>query len=154
MTKVRDTDGRYVFCKTFPVRMGVLQGDITFPIYFIIDLETILRLYDNTPVKDVSFGGITLHTLGYTEDATLVDRDSTLESKRVSKISQCSAELADMNINIAKTEYIHVKRQQKVGAPDQQTAQNVYKFKCNRPDYGWIFDNKLGLRIHQGKWCQ
>ena len=52
-TKVRDTDGKHVLSEAFPVRRGVVQGDITSPIYFIIALEAILRRYDNSPHKGV-----------------------------------------------------------------------------------------------------
>ena len=153
-TKVKDTDGRYVFSAPFPVRRGVIQGDITSPLYFIIALEAILRTYDNTAGKGVNFGGVNLHTLGYADDAALVDGSTTTACERVSKIAIGSAEAADMHINIGKTECMHVKRQQRVEAPGRDEAAKVCNHKCKRPGCGWIFGSKLGLRIHQAKWCQ
>lgn len=153
-TRVKSTDGQHVYSEAFPVRRGVIQGDITSPMYFIIALEAILRKYDNIPGKGVSFGGTTLHTLGYADDAALIDGGSAMATKRVSNIARGSKEAADMEINISKTECMHVKRQQKVATPDKQAADKVCKHKCSNPGCGWIFGNKLGLRIHQGKRCE
>ena len=80
-TKVKDTDGQHVFSETFPVRRGVVQGDITSPIYFIIALEAILRRHDKSPDKGVEFGGINLHTLGYADDAALIDSTTVTLSR-------------------------------------------------------------------------
>ena len=71
----------------------------------------------------------------------------------MSNISKGSKVDADMEINIAKTECMHVKRQQRVGAPNQQDAESVCKYRCDHVGCGWIFGNKRGLKIHQGKWC-
>ena len=136
------------------MRRGVIQGDITSPMYFIIALESILRKYDNIPGKGVPFGGRTLHTLGYADDAALIDGTSAMASKRVSSIAAGSKAAADMEINISKTECMHVKRQQKVAAPDKLASEKVCQHKCNNPGCGWIFGNKHGLRIHQGMWCE
>ena len=46
-TTVPDTDGKTSSSSTFPIRRGVLQGDITSPLYFILALELILRKYDS-----------------------------------------------------------------------------------------------------------
>ena len=45
LTEVTGPDATTVQSATFPVRRGVLQGDITSPIYFIITLEAILRVH-------------------------------------------------------------------------------------------------------------
>ena len=138
----------------FPARRGVIQGDLTSPIYFIIALEAILRRHDNVENKGIDFGVVRLHTLGYADDATLIDMNPTIASARVSSIAQGSKRDADMKINIAKTECMHVKRQQSEDTPDQADAEKVCKYKCNHIGCGWIFGNKLGLKIHQGKWCK
>ena len=49
---------------------------------------------------------------------------------------------------------MHIKRQQPVEAPNSAEAAKVCKHKCNNIGCGWIFGNKHGLRIHQGKWCR
>ena len=57
------TDGSQIKSEIFEIRRGVLQGDVTSPVYFILALEYILRLHDTSP------GGVTLadfivYTLG------------------------------------------------------------------------------------------
>ena len=122
--------------------------------YVLRESMAMLRRHDISPNKGVDFGGINLHTLGYADDAALIDGSADTASERVSNIARGSKEEADMEINIDKTECMHVKRQQKVAVPEQEDAKKVCKYKCKNPDCGWIFGNKLGLRIHQGKWCQ
>ena len=39
-------DGEEILSAQFPVNRGVVQGDITSPIYFILVLEFILRAHD------------------------------------------------------------------------------------------------------------
>ena len=63
-TTVPDTDGKVTPSLTFPINRGVLQGDITSPLYFILALELILRKYDSRTDKGVSFADVLLHTLG------------------------------------------------------------------------------------------
>ena len=46
VTKVSSTDGAEVKSKPFPIRRGVVQGDITSPLYFILSLELILKKHD------------------------------------------------------------------------------------------------------------
>ena len=46
-TTVSDADGNQIKTDEFPIKRGVLQGDIMSPLFFIIDLEFILRDYDN-----------------------------------------------------------------------------------------------------------
>ena len=67
------TDGKKVNSPIFEINRGVLQGDITSPIYFIISLDLILRLHDQQP------GGVPLldtiiSTLGYADDLVLLNR--------------------------------------------------------------------------------
>ena len=73
VTKVADTDGTEVMSSPFPIKRGVVQGDITSPLYFILALELILRTHDNNRDKGVLFGGRRICTLGYADDAALLD---------------------------------------------------------------------------------
>ena len=92
--------------------------------------------------------------LGYADDAALIDATPTIASARVTSIAQGSKRDADMKINISKTECMHIKCQHTVETPSSPEAKKVYKFKCNNIGCGWVFGNKLGLKIHQGKWCK
>ena len=57
-------DGKKINSPTFEINRGVLQGDITSPIYFILALELILRLHDKNP-EGVSLLDTIISTLGY-----------------------------------------------------------------------------------------
>ena len=153
-TKVKGTDGEDVLSDKFPIRRGVIQGDLTSPIYFIIALEAILRRHDKVDGKGIDFGGVRLHTLGYADDAALIDECPHRSSERVTRIALGSKKDADMQINISKTECMHVKRQQSVHTPNIAEAKKVCKHVCKNIGCGWVFGNKHGLKIHQGKWCK
>ena len=72
-TKTKDADGKQAKSDVFPIRRGVLQGDITSPLFFVMALEFILRTHDNREDKGVSLIDTIIHTLGYADDAALVD---------------------------------------------------------------------------------
>ena len=57
----------------FAIKRGVVQGDITSPVYFIIALEAISWEHDKRTDKGVTFGQTIIHTLGYADDAALID---------------------------------------------------------------------------------
>ena len=61
-TTVPDIDGKTTSSATFPINRGVLQGDITSSLYFILALELILRKHDSRTDKGVSFADVLLHT--------------------------------------------------------------------------------------------
>ena len=107
VTKVKDVDGTYVFSDRFDVRRGVVQGDITSPFYFILAREAVLRRHDTTPGKGIDFGGTRLHTLGYADDAALLDTGVSTATARVNAISRGSRASADMNINVASEDGMH-----------------------------------------------
>ena len=64
-TTVATADGKQVKSNTFAINRGVVQGDITSPLYFILALELILRRHDMFSDKGVSLGEVMIHTLGY-----------------------------------------------------------------------------------------
>ena len=80
-TTVSAPDNEQVKSDCFAIRRGVVQGDITSPVYFIIDLESILRRHDARTDKGVTLGQTIIHTLGYADDAALVD-DGTAQGVR------------------------------------------------------------------------
>ena len=96
MTRVQGVDGKTVYSESFPIRRGVIQGDITSPIYFVLALELILRLHDQNSSKGVDFGGQRVHTLGYVDDEALVDHLPETSSDRVTAISVGSRDDADI----------------------------------------------------------
>ena len=107
-TEVNSTDDTVVRSQPFPVNRGVIQGDILSPLFFILALELILKYHDNVPGKGVQVGGETVHTLGYADDAALLDASLDVATARVSSIAQGSREDADMDISIIKTKVMQV----------------------------------------------
>ena len=150
-TKVSDTDGKTVLSDAFPVRRGVVQGDITSPLYFILALELILKTHDNMPNKGVLFGALRVSTLGYADDAALLDNELATASKRVTAIAQGSRRDADMEISIPKTEVMHVCPQGKVSTTTAAEARKVCKFKCMNIGCNRVFNNVHGMKCHAGK---
>ena len=151
MTKVDGPDGEDVFSDVFPVRRGVVQGDITSPLYFIIALEAILRDHDKHPSKgtEMTTTGTHIHTLGYADDAVLVDESPLVAELRVNAISKGSKEDADMHINVDKTECMHLQTQDKVHKSTATEAEAQCKFTCSHCGNKYV--TKRGLHIHSGK---
>ena len=101
---------------SFTINRGVVQGDITSPLYFILALELILRRHDQFPDKGVTFGEVLLHTLGYADDAALIDYGDedgvSMATLRMTAITQGSKDDADMDISMPKTKVTHVQTQE------------------------------------------
>ena len=100
----------------FAIDRGVIQGDITSPLYFILALELILRRHDKVADKGVTLAGVIFHTLGYADDAALLDLGDEAgikrATKRVTKIAEVSLKDADMIMSIDKTKSLHVREQE------------------------------------------
>ena len=119
-TTVSGSDGEKVKSNLFPIRRGVVQGDITSPLYFIIALETILRIHDARTDKGVPLGRTIIHTLAYADDAALIDdgdeQGVQRAMERVTAIAAGSRKDADMEISKPKTKVMHVRAQDEVSA--------------------------------------
>ena len=102
-TKVDSVDGDTVMSPSFPIRRGVVQGDITSPLYFVLTLEQILCNHDTIVGKGVNFGARRVHTLGHADDTALIDYTPEMATKRVTAIVKGSRTDADMHISIDKT---------------------------------------------------
>jgi hypothetical protein len=150
-TVVADTDGGKVRSETFQINRGVVQGDIVSPLYFILALQLILERHDTSAGKGVQFGGHTVHTLGYADDAALLDKTVAQATKRVSEIAQGSRKDADMEISTAKTEVMHVREQGRVPKATAQEAKAVCKVVCPNIGCNKVFFNVHGAKCHAGR---
>ncbi len=165
--------GDKVFSETFPVRRGVVQGDIFSPLCFIVALEAIFRRHDcgaNDGIKlpctegsvtqgdgEASFrplgakGFIKISQLAYADDADLICKDCNEATRRVTSISVGSREDADMNVHKVKTEVQTHERATKLPTPTEdeiaEVCEHVCEF-CNRE-----FSSYFGKRVHQARWC-
>ena len=81
-------------------------------------LEHILKTHDNREDKGVSLMGTIIHTLGYADDAALVDLGDAAgiirATDRLTKIASGSLRDADMQIKIEKTKGMYVRLQDPV----------------------------------------
>ena len=149
-TTVPAPDGEVAKSAVFGIKRGVMQGDITSPLYFILalDLDLILRRHDNVAAKGVPFGNLMLHTLGYADDVGLIDIDNTegcqRATKRVTSIAAGSRADADMEmeISISKTKVLHVRRQDSVNTTTSEEVKKKCKLVCPHTDCGFVFYTK------------
>ena len=149
--KTASTDNEVVMSDPFPINRGVVQGDIMSPLYFILALELILREHDNIAGKGIQFGGINLHTLGYADDAALLDLSIEKATERVTSISKGSVLDADMVISVAKTEVMHVTEQDRVPPATTPELEDACKFVCPHIGCDRVFFNVHGCKCHAGK---
>ena len=133
VTEIPSTDGEKVCSDSFRIDRGVVQGDITSPLYFILALELILKKHDTHEGKGVQLGDQLVHTLGYADDAALLDNNIQVASRRVNAIASGSKADADMCINVGKTEFMHVRKQDDVPAATKQECKAVAKFVETAP---------------------
>ena len=150
-TKIESTDGETVMSKPFAINRGVIQGDITSPIYFILALELIMKRHDKNHNKGIVFGGHRVHTLGYADDAALLDNCCDTATDRVTSISTGSRDDADMTINISKTEVMHVQEQGRVAPVTAEEATKACKYTCPNPGCNKVFFNAHGCKCHAGR---
>ena len=150
-TAVEGIDGATILSDEFQINRGVVQGDITSPWYFILALELILRTHDTHRDKGVMLAGHNIHSLGYADDAALTDNKLAVATERVTAIAVGSKQDADMEINVAKTEVMHVCHQDAAPKTTNAEAIKVCKYKCTHPECRKVFKNKHGLKCHMGK---
>ena len=114
-------------------------------------LELILRTHDKDSRKGITLANELIHSLGYADDAALVDNDLDVATSRVTSIAKGSKQDADMSINIAKTEVMHVCDQEAVSSTTNEEARKVCSYKCKHPGCKKVFRNMYGVKCHQGK---
>ena len=148
------TDGEKIHSDIFAIARGVLQGDITSPLFFIMALELILRRHDAAnPNTGIPIADILIHQLGYADDLAAADVGSPSGiqrlTDRVGSISQGSRKDADMIINKEKT--VHVRDQDETSSTTAEEAKDVCRFTCPHLNCGFKFMSMAGLRVHMGR---
>ena len=155
-TTVKGADRKNIKCEKFKIGRGVLQGDVTSPLYFIMALELILRRHD--PVKTgqgASLADILIRLLGYADDVAVLEMGDEVGiqriESRVTEITEGSEKDADMQVNIEKTKALHVRTQDKTTPTSRAEAMAVCKFRCPHLNCGFQFVSKRGMKIHAGR---
>ena len=148
------TDGKKINSPIFEINRGVLQGDITSPIYFILALELILRRHDKQP-EGVSLMDTIISTLGYADDLGLLnygdEQGIQKATERITAISIGSREDADMKVSLPKTKVLHVRRQDPITSTTNNEAIAQCKYECPNLGCSFVFASQKGLNIHKSK---
>ena len=155
-TDVASVYGKKVRSNRFNINRGVLQGDVTSPLFFILALELILRRHDKvSPDKGIPLAETMVHALGYADDVVVLEpgTDEGIQrlEDRVNAISHGSKEDADMSLSTDKTKTLHITAQQAVSKTTKTEARDICKFVCPHLNCGFKFLTKAGLRVHEGR---
>ena len=111
MVRLRLTSGETMCSEPFPVRRGVIQGDIFSPQCFTLGLDRIFRLHN---IVDQGIGGLSLcdvtaSKLEYADDVGLLDWTAAEASARVSALASGSRASASMERSAPKSKGMHVR---------------------------------------------
>ena len=153
-TESMGADNKRARCDTFNIGRGVLQGDVTSPLYFIMALELIMRCHDAANAnKGVKMADIMVHFLGYADDAVILE-DGSLSGiqqigDRANAISKGSKEDADMLLNTDKTEVMYIRNQDELTPLQKEEALEVCKFVCPHIGCGYSSSRKLAQKSTQ-----
>ena len=101
--------------------------------------------------RGIKLGQNTIHTLGYADDAALLDSDISTATDRVTSIAQGSEQDADMIISVEKTKAMKVCEQDEVTPTTNDEAKKVCKFTCTNIGCTKVFFNKRGMLCHKGR---
>ena len=155
-TETTGADNKKTRCDNFNINRGVLQGDITSPLFFILALDLIMRRHDTAGQdKGISLADTMVHVLGYADDAVVMEDGTAVGIQkieaRVNAIDKGSKEEADMYLNADKTKVMHIRRQDEVSPLTKEEAKDVCKFTCPHINCGFKFLTKNGMKIHAGR---
>ena len=155
-TTAAGTDGKQIrSTNRFNIDRGVLRGDVTSPLFFILALELILHRHDAvSPEKGITIADTLIHILGYADDVAVLDK-GTVEgcqrlSSRVTDISQGSKKDADEQ---GEDFFDVFKKQDAITptTPEEAAGQCKCKFTCPHLNCGFRFLTNAGLRIHMSR---
>ena len=110
MVRLRLPSGETMCSEPFPVRRGVIQGDIFSPQCFTLGLDRIFRLHDiaGQGIGGPSLGDVTASKLEYADDVGLLDWTAADASERVSALASGSRASASMEMSAPKSKGMHV----------------------------------------------
>ena len=147
--RVKGLNGNHVYSASFKVRRGVIQGDIISPIFFILAMEQIFRVHDNSPTGTRVGNYLHVGVIGYADDVAIVSHRTDKLTERLNNIDKGSRNDADMTINVSKTKNMHVTKQEKLTPPstaDILATEETFKHQCTF--CSWKFNTARGMKIH------
>ena len=101
MVRLRLPSGETLCSEPFPVRRGVIQGDIFSPQCFTLGLDRIFRLHDiaGQGIGGPFLGDVTASKLEYADDVGLLDWTAAEASERVSALARGLRTSASMEMS-------------------------------------------------------
>ena len=120
MVRLRLPSGETLCSEPFPIRRGVIQGDIFSPQCFTLGLDRIFRLHDiaDQGIGGPSLGDVTATKLEYADDVGLLNWTTNEASERVSALANGSRTSASMEMSAPKSKgmHLHVREAMRPGA--------------------------------------
>ena len=155
MVRLRLPSGETMCSEPFPVRRGVIQGDIFSPQCFTLGLDRIFRLHDiaGQGIGDPSLGDVTASKLEYADDVGLLDWTAAEASERVSVLASGSRASASMEMSAPKLKgmHMHIRERLPVSTEVEVEALDV-PHSC--PECERSFQTSHGLAVHRARWCR
>ena len=155
MVRLRLPSGEMMCSEPFPVRRGVIQGDIFSPQCFTLGLDRIFRLHDiaGQGIGGPSLGDVTASKLEYVDDVGLLDWTAAEASERVSALASGSRASASMEISApnSKSMHVHVRERLPVSMEMEVEALDL-PHSC--PECERTFPTSRELAVHRARWCR
>ena len=155
MVRLRLPSGETLCSEPFPVRRGVIQGDIFSPQCFTLGLDRIFRLHDiaGQGIGGPSLGDVTASKLEYADDVALLDWTAAEASERVSALARGSRTSASMEMSAPKSKGMHVHTRERLPVSTEVEVEALdLPHSC--PECKKTFPTRRGLAVHQARWCR
>ena len=153
MVRLRLPSGETMCSEPFPVRRGVIQGDIFSPQCFTLGLDRIFRLHD---IAGQGIGGpcdVTASKLEYADDVGLLNWTAAEASARVSALASGSRASASMEMSAPKSKGMHVHIRERLPVSTEVEVEALaLPHSC--PEYERSFPTSRGLAVHRARWCR
>ena len=155
MVRLRLPSGETLCSEPFPVRRGVIQGDIFSPQCFTLGLDRIFRLHDiaGQGIGGPSLGDVTASKLEYADDVGLLNWTAAEASARVSALASGSRTSASMEMSAPKSKGMHVHIRERLPVSTEVEVEALaLPHSC--PECERSFPTSRGLAVHRARWCR
>ena len=155
MVRLRLPSGETMCSEPFPVRRGVIQGDIFSPQCFTLGLDRISRLHDiaGQGIGGPSLCDVTASKLEYADDVGLLDWTAAEASEGVSALASGSRASASMEMSAPKSKGMHVHIRERLPVSTEVEVEALdLPHSC--PESKRSFPTSRGLAVHRARWCR
>ena len=155
MVRLRLPSRETVCSEPFPIRRGVVHGDIFSPQCFTLGLDRIFRLHDvaGQGIGGPSLGDMTASKLEYADDVALLDWTATEASDRVSALARGFRLSASMEMSAPKSKGMHI-REREALAVSTEAEVEALRLTHSCPECDRAFPTTRGLAVHRARWCR